>query len=338
MSVGIGGRVQVVGEAEVGDKIKDAKATTDMSDRKWSSNDKIFWATPKVYDKLPAGVYRGEITSNGPVLIKQTTSTDDLLELPDAAVSEIIAEFEKFWEVGDRLKLRGYLRKRGFLLWGPPGSGKTSCVHLMIRRLVNEMDGLIFLVDHPHKATACISMLRDAEPERPLIAVIEDLEELVDEYGESDYLSLLDGEAQVDRVVYVATTNFPEQLDKRFVNRPSRFDTVKFIGMPNEESRRIYLREKEPSLTEEELEEWTSRTEGYSVAHLKELIIAVKCLDHNLGDVIERLDDMRERQPTSDSFDGNSFGFTPKKKRNKAKNRDDAYPAPSRREVGLDDF
>ena len=58
-------------------------------------------------------------------------------------------------------------------------------------------------------------------------------------YAESEYLSLLDGENQIGNVVYVATTNYPEKLDKRFTDRPSRFDVVQKISMPNEDGKKI---------------------------------------------------------------------------------------------------
>jgi hypothetical protein len=84
----------------------------------------------------------------------------------------------------------------------------------------------------------CLQMLRAVEPERQVVGILEDVDALIERYGESEYLSLLDGEAQVDNVVYVATTNYPERLDARIVDRPSRFDTIRYIGMPSAGARR----------------------------------------------------------------------------------------------------
>ena len=110
---------------------------------------------------------------------------------------------------------------------------------------------------------------------------------------------MLDGELQVDNVVFIATTNYPQRLDKRFINRPSRFDEIIKIGMPNAEARKFYLEHKNPRLVENitELENWVELTKGFSVAHLKELIISVECFDKTIEETIKRLRSMMEATP-----------------------------------------
>ena len=181
------------------------------SERRWAANDKTFWGVSSTYDCIPAGVYRCENTPNvGPVLVRQAIETDNLLELPDGATEQIIQEFQTFWSIGDEFRKRGFLCKRGFLLWGPPGSGKTSCVQMLVKRLAGDLNGVTLFLDRPDNAAAGLSMLRHIEPHRPLIAIMEDLDALIEKYGENEYLALLDGEAQVDNVVFLATTNYPE--------------------------------------------------------------------------------------------------------------------------------
>jgi hypothetical protein len=286
------------------------------SERRWAANDKTFWGVSSTYDSIPAGVYRPEITPNlGPILVRQNIETDNLLELPDEAASEIIAEFQAFWRLGPEFRKRGFLHKRGFLLWGPPGSGKTSTVQVLIKRLADEMDGVTLFLDHPQTASAGLQMLRHIEPKRPLIAVMEDMDALIEKWGENEYLAVLDGEAQVDNVVFLATTNYPERLDSRFVDRPSRFDTIRFVGMPSAAARRAFLSAKEPGLSDGELTEWVRKSDGFSVAHLKEMIIAVKCFGQPLDEVVDRLEGMHARKPTSgDDPDKRTVGFAPRRR------------------------
>ena len=128
------------------------------------------------------------------------------------------------------------------------------------------------------------------------------------------------------------TTNYPERLDKRFVDRPSRFDTIKWIGMPSAAARKVYLQAKEPSLTTEELNHWVSHTEGFSVAHLRELVILVKCFDRPLSTAIARLEAMRLRQPKSnDSPDKPIFGIVGSSMHPSGDRGDEGDPANARK-------
>jgi SpoVK/Ycf46/Vps4 family AAA+-type ATPase len=277
--------------------------------RRWAANDKTFWGVSSTFDELPAGVYRCDMTNNGPILVKQRVETDSLLELPDDSSAGIIQEFRDFWKLSPEFRKRGFLCKRGFLLYGPPGSGKTSCLQILVKRIAEELDGIAMVLDHPQTAAAGLQMLRHIEPKRPLIAIMEDLDALIEKFGENEYLALLDGEAQVDNVVFVATTNYPERLDPRFTDRPSRFDTIRLIGMPSAAARRRYLEVKEPDLSPDELSDWVRRSDGFSIAHLKELIIAVRCFGQSLPDVVERLEEMHERPPRSTDHHTGNFGF-----------------------------
>jgi protein TonB len=48
----------------------------------------------------------------------------------------------------------------------------------------------------------------------------------------------------IEGVVYIATTNYPEKLQERITNRPSRFDRRYKVELPNEEIRRAYIQHK----------------------------------------------------------------------------------------------
>lgn len=281
----------------------------DAAVRRWAANDQMFWACSATYDGLPAGLYKPKHSNSiGYYLEKQIVDTDDLLTLPDTASEAVLAEINKFWTLKEQFSARGFIHKRGILLWGDPGSGKTATIQLMIKEIIED-GGIALFAGHPGMTTACLQMIRRIEPERRLIVIMEDFESMIREYGDSEYLAMLDGESQVSDVVFVATTNYPEKLDKRFIDRPSRFDTIKKIGMPTSEARRFYLMNKEPTLEGDELDKWVDLSEDMSIAHLKEMIISNRCYGIEIEKVVKRLNFMKKRKISSDNALGNKGGF-----------------------------
>lgn len=282
------------------------------SARCWAQSGDAFFPVSEVVKELPPGAYKCQNSTRGPYLEKMPIQIDSLLALPDGTVESLLDEFKKFWTLRKNFSDRGFTFKRGLLMWGPPGSGKTSAIWQMTQELVRVHRGIVLFVENPSLASDCIGLVRRIEPDRPMITIMEDLDALVQQYSDHGYLALLDGETQVSNVVHVATTNYPEYLDKRFVDRPSRFDTIIHVGMPSAAARRIYFKSKEPSLDDLTLARWVQRTEDYSIAHLREVIIAIKCFDQPEDAVFERLGAMRQQRLESDGSGGarRSAGFT----------------------------
>lgn len=268
----------------------------------WAQADNAFYGVAKTHERIPPGMYRCELSERvGPVFLRQQIELDGIVPLPDSASDEVIREVQAFRKMKDEFSSHGFLHKRGIMLWGPAGSGKTVTVHQICRLVVQQEEGVAILVDVPRAAAECLQLLRRIEPERPLVAIFEDLDALVQRFGENEYLALLDGEAQIDNIVFVATTNYPEDLDARFVDRPSRFDTVKYIGMPSREAREVFLTAKAPALVNGQLEAYVEVSEGFSIAHLKELVVLTQCFRYPLPEAAARLKKMRVK-PSSEKW------------------------------------
>lgn len=271
----------------------------------------IFHPVGETTKNLPGGFYRFAFLNNVLVICRVRNDTDSLIHLPDSESDKLLEEMQEFLALRDRFRERGLLYKRGVMLFGPPGSGKTATIQLLAKIVAEQMDSIAILGEgEPTMVALGLQMVRKLEPDRQLVVILEDLDALVGRWGEEGYLSLLDGENQVENVIYVATTNYPERLDRRFVDRPSRFDTLRLIGMPTPEARRIYLRHKEPTISEEELATMVNASEGYSIAHLRELLVLMKCFGRSLGDATKRLDGMRTTNPSSErDFARRGVGF-----------------------------
>lgn len=264
--------------------------TGEVQASRWGVMNDNYYGVATSSETIAPGVYSCHVSNNlGPYLSKQPNDIDDLLMFPDNPSTEVLEEIRHFATLHEKFAERGYVFKRGILLWGPPGSGKTSTIQLLIKQVIEEMDGIAVHVQDPRVAVPCLKLVRQIEPDRQIIVLMEDLDALVQQNGEAGYLSMLDGEDQISNVIYVATTNYPEYLDKRFVDRPSRFDTIKFIDFPEAPAREAYFKFKEPGLTDQELAEYVAESNGFSVAHMKELIIATKCFEKPFDETIKRL-------------------------------------------------
>lgn len=271
-----------------------------------------FRPAAKTTPALPAGAYAVERDDFGPFLKRKTLLADEIIELPDTANVTVLQSIKKFWESESRYRGHGLIFKRGVLLWGPPGSGKTVTVHLLLRDIISK-DGVVIFCTNPELTGVLVSAVRKIEPARPLIVVLEDIDEIIQHFGEHQILSMLDGENQTDNIVYVATTNYPERLGARIVNRPSRFDERIFVGMPGDRARETYLRKATSNgavLPDETLAVWTKDTAGLSIAHLRELVAAVLCLDQDYAEVLKRLKSMAERPQDVEGFTKRKVGLT----------------------------
>lgn len=283
----------------------------------WAQSGDSYFPVSAVTPEIPPGAYRAMISNNCPYLQKMTINIDNLLVLPDSATERLLAEFSKFWTLKSKFDERGFTFKRGMLMWGPPGSGKTSAVWQMTERLVRDQKGIVIFVENPQITTWILTILRRIEPERPVITVSEDIDALIQQYGDHTLLAMMDGEFQISKVVHLATTNYPYLLDKRFVDRPSRFDTIMKVGMPSADARMTYFKAKEPTLSQETLERWVTRSDGYSVAHLREISIATQCFGQDEDAVFSRLDKMKQKIRANEDGEemkeaGFLSGFRPK--------------------------
>jgi hypothetical protein len=264
---------------------------------------------------LEPGVYEPFATPGAWGLERMNIASDEIYELPDMQTTVVLDEVERFWNNESRYRKHNLLYKRGIIMHGPPGSGKTVCIKILINKLI-QRGGIVIVVHNVGLAAMCLKAVKRIEPTRNLICIFEDIDEIIHANGESVVLSMLDGEHNVDRVLNLATTNYPDRLGARIINRPSRFDRRVPVGMPNAESRSFYLQKATAeTLSAQDLATWTKDTDGMSIAHLRELVAAVYCLDQPYAEVIDRLSEMAKAVKAQDEFKHNSLGFGATKKK-----------------------
>jgi AAA+ superfamily predicted ATPase len=170
--------------------------------------------------------------------------------------------------------------KRGLLLVGPPGNGKTHAVkallHLLDRPVLYVKS---FASRHSDVQENIRSVFERARRSAPAVHVLEDVDCLIGENDRSAFLNELDGFAQNTGLLTIATTNHPERLDRSILDRPSRFDRKFHFPLPGERERRAWLArwvrtvEDTMKLSAGGLDELAARSRGFTYAYLKELTL-----------------------------------------------------------------
>lgn len=296
--------------------IQEMSKTKTVYDRleHWTSpSEGIFKATGSTTPDLPTGVY--EIQRNDQIgLFFQAikTKVDNLIEFPDSKMKEVVGEIQHFWDSESVYRKYDIPYRRGILMYGPQGSGKTSTIRFIIKDVI-ERGGVVINFRDPHLFKEGIRMLRNIEPEKPIVVLLEDIDDILRHQEESEILNILDGNEEVDRMVFLATTNFPENIKARISNRPSRFDKRIMIDYPNAESRKVYFEHlfsnKVPKKVN--LDEWVEQTDKFSLAHMKELFVSVMIYDKSVEESVQNLKDMKVQPKSNDGFASQetSMGF-----------------------------
>jgi len=249
---------------------------------------------------LPAGYYTTWFDNGGNLHIDLIPDyeSSDLIHFEDSSVSLLKNEFTKFWTLKDKYESRSESHKRGFLLWGPPGSGKSCILDILLSSFIAD-GGLVF--DFDGSLPAAMPLINAIEPERRKMFIMEDFDNIVD-YNEHEVLQLLDGLVPLKNTVVIATTNYPENIPPRFLNRPSRFDRIEFVGFPSLAHRLQYIEAKSEELTSVERHQLAEMTENFTFAHLKEAVLSVELYGHEIKAAVDRIRNMQTRTLHSEQY------------------------------------
>jgi len=249
--------------------------------------------------------YRGR--SKGVMVHRLPPVRREEVILPEATLKLLDRNVLSF--VGSREQLRrlGQSTRKGILLYGPPGTGKTHT----IRYLASNLPGHTTLIITAAQVTLLAHYMALARLLQPAMVVIEDVDLIArdrDKMGPCEesmlngLLNEMDGLKEDADILFILTTNRPEQLEGALSNRPGRIDQAIEVPLPDDIGRRklIQLYGRGLPLGETIVSEAAQRTKGVSAAFIKELMrrVAQASIARDGGtavesrDIGEALDDM----------------------------------------------
>ncbi|ANY67462.1 ATPase [Paenibacillus sp. BIHB 4019] len=185
--------------------------------------------------------------------------------------------------------------KRGILLYGKPGNGKTT----LVKSIAGSVEAPVayWQITEYTTSDSIQQVFSAAMKMAPMILVIEDIDSMPDS-ARSFFLNTLDGATSREGLFLIGTTNYPEKIDPALMNRAGRFDRAYEMKLPDQELRLAYLQRKGFGRLAEEadglMEDAAKFTEGFSFAQLNELYVSAALQKHyeqsvDLKRVIEEL-------------------------------------------------
>ena len=207
------------------------------------------------------------------------TARDDVV-LPESVLARIERHAFGVAEHSAALLAAGQHLKRGLLLFGPPGTGKTHTT----RYLVTHMTAYTRILLSGASLHAVASMTELARELAPAVVVLEDVDLVAEDRsfgpgGSSvlfDLLDAMDGAAEDADLLFLLTTNRADLLEPALAARPGRVDVAVEIEVPDAEARgrlfALYSRSVPLRLDDAQTAEVIERTEGVTASFLKELV------------------------------------------------------------------
>ena len=228
--------------------------------------------------------------------------TSEVIEKPSVTFDDVGGLEEQIVQIREAVELSFTNREdfekfsidppKGVLLTGPPGTGKT----MLAKAVANSTNAVFLGLVASELAQKYIGeggrLVREifdlARKRAPAIVFIDELDAIgskrLDSATSGDrevqrtlmqLLSELDGFAPLEDVKIIAATNRPELLDNALL-RPGRFDRIVEIPLPDEDGRLSILKvhtKNTPISNRIKLEEIASKTDGFSGAEIKSLVV-----------------------------------------------------------------
>lgn len=204
----------------------------------------------------------------------------DEIILPEQTLQLIERNTLQFIKHADLLRKSGRSLKRGLLMHGRPGTGKTHT----IRWLAQSLDSLTVILMSAEQLWLIKECCEMARMLAPSLVVLEDVDLVAAERNEirnpmyqislHQLLNEMDGLESESQVLFILTTNRPTVIEPALSLRPGRVDQAIEFPLPDDECRyRLFnLYSQGLIVADNDIQEQVKKTKGASPAFIKEFI------------------------------------------------------------------
>jgi hypothetical protein len=235
--------------------------------------------------------YRGKVISleqrdnysgkaGGVRVHKLRTVTREQVILPEKTLLLLERNVYEFIEHREQLHKLGMSVRKGLLFYGPPGTGKTHTIHYLASQLPDHTT-LLITAEEVGLLDEYMQLARFLQP---AMVILEDVDLIArsrtsmhsacEESLLNKLLNEMDGLREDAELLFVLTTNRPEELEAALAARPGRIDQAIEFPLPDVDGRRklIQLYAGQLKIDDKVVAAIVKKSQGASAAFIKELM------------------------------------------------------------------
>ena len=196
-----------------------------------------------------------------------------------------------------------HITKRGIMLHGPPGTGKTSVGHIICNYATDHtviwITPDIIFENRRGVRDSVKSLYMLADYLSPVVIILEDMDlfcEDRDEHADTvtlgSLMNILDGVNTISNAITIATTNRFDFIEKALRNRPGRFDRIAELPVMNDVLRLKMFTDRlvDCKIDEPTIQYLVSETDNWTGAQVEEFVRSL-----NLHFIVNEIEDPETR-------------------------------------------